>query len=70
MDDSGNFKGINMSGYTGGLEYKPGGNSYIRFETRYLTNANQDLTIFNTENEYSRLESMLTIGTYFEKAIK
>lgn len=64
-------KGLELDGYTLGMEYKPNKNSYIRAETRYISMAN-DLKPFLSDNNFigNRTEFLVTMGTYFIKKLR
>jgi hypothetical protein len=65
-DKTGKLTGYKIWGVTGGLEYKPNDNSYIRLEGRQLQ-MNSDQEIFRRDgmNKSSRGEVMLNMGVSF-----
>ncbi|MFT5668473.1 MAG: hypothetical protein ACI9DK_002677 [Vicingaceae bacterium] len=65
------YEGISLYGITLGGEYKPNDNSYIRLDGRYLaTGNNQNIFIENGSVTNERLEIMITIGFFIDKAFK
>lgn len=65
------YEGISLYGITLGGEYKPNDNSYVRLDGRYLaTGNNQDIFIENGSVTNERLEVMITIGFFIDKAFK
>lgn len=66
-DRAGTQTGLKIWGLTGGLEYKPTDNSYIRLETRYLQmDDNQDIFYNNMKTMTYRYEVMVNMGVTFE----
>lgn len=63
-------RGLVMTGYTAGLEYRPMSASFLRAETRYLR-TEDELDIFTDDTSLSneRWEFMLTIGVYLEDLV-
>ena len=58
--------GYKLWGVTGGVEYNPTDNSYIRLEARQIEmDANQKIFRWNGENENSRLEILFHFGFSF-----
>ena len=59
--------GLNISGGTLGVEYKPKPNSYLRVESRYLQTHGADEKIFYRNNQSSdnRTELLVTFGVWF-----
>jgi hypothetical protein len=65
------YEGISLYGITLGGEYKPNDNSYVRLDGRYLaTGNNQNIFIENGSVTNERLEIMITIGFFIDKAFK
>ncbi len=66
--EAGGNAGLEMTGYTAGVEYRPAAISFLRAETRYIR-TRDGLDIF-TDDETSgneRWEFMVTIGIYLDK---
>ncbi len=64
----GSTRGLSMTGYTAGVEYRPFTTSFLRAETRYIRTMD-DLDIF-TDAEATgpdRWEFMITLGVYLEE---
>jgi hypothetical protein len=60
------YVGIDLIGATGGIEFKPIPNSYVRFECRYLrTRSNEDIFYRNGNPSNERLEFIAGIGLWF-----
>ena len=60
------YVGIDLIGATGGVEFKPIPNSYVRFECRYLrTEANEDIFYLKENPSNKRLELIAGIGLWF-----
>ena len=65
-DKTGKLTGYKLWGVTGGVEYKPTDNAYIRLETRQLQmDSNQEIFRFNNKNQSTRLEMLLNMGISF-----
>ena len=65
------YEGISLYGITLGGEYKPNDSSYVRLDGRYLATGNyQDIFIENGSVTNERLEVMITIGFFIDKAFK
>ncbi len=65
IDKAGKETGLKLWGATGGIEYKPTDNSYIRLEARQIEmDANQEIFRWK-ENEDSRLEILFHFGVSF-----
>ena len=65
IDKSGKQTGLKETGFTGGLEYKPTDNSYIRLEARMIEmDAGQEIFHW-IENEDSRTEILFHFGVSF-----
>lgn len=59
--------GYKVWGLTGGIEFKPAENAYVRLEGRYLQmDKDQDIFRWNSENQNSRFEIMIHTGFYFD----
>lgn len=70
INDRGNQQGLQLQGYTLGLEYRPLEQAYVRPEVRYLQ-AEDKLTIFNNDFDLTtRWEVMITMGFYFDNIVK
>jgi len=66
-DRTGVLTGYKIWGITGGIEYKPTDNSYIRLETRYLQmDNNQAIFYYNNTYRTYRYEIMVNMGVTFE----
>jgi len=60
------YVGIDLVGTTGGVEFKPIPNSYVRFECRYLrTRANEDIFYLKEIPSNQRIELIAGIGLWF-----
>ena len=60
------YVGIDLVGATGGVEFKPIPNSYVRFECRYLqTRSTEDIFYRNGAPTNKRLEFIAGIGLWF-----
>jgi len=66
-DVQGNLTGFIAWGITGGAEFRPTDNSYIRFEARTLQfDIYQQIFYWNGEQTNKRMEAMLNLGVWFE----
>lgn len=60
------YVGIDLVGTTGGVEFRPIPNSYVRFECRYLqTQANEDIFYIKEKPSNQRIELIAGIGLWF-----
>ncbi len=58
--------GLDITGFTLGMEYKPIPNSYFRLEGRVLsTKANEDIFYYNSVSRNQRLEVLFGLGVWF-----
>ena len=71
INANGSIKGLELTGYTLGTEYRPIPNAYLRAEARY-THVADDLEIFINDGQPSnhRLEVLLTMGLEIDKMFK
>lgn len=68
-NQAGGTQGLQMQGYTLGLEYRPIEKAYLRPEVRYIQ-ADKSLLLFSTGFSTSnRWEVMLTMGLYFDSVL-
>lgn len=67
ITDKNNYlTGYKLYGFTGGLEYKPTDNSYIRLEGRKLQmDKDQEIYYWNGEKRNYRLEMLINMGVSF-----
>ena len=63
LDTDTNLTGFKAFGITGGLEYNPTDNSYIRFETRYISADSKQKIFYDNSN--SKIEIILSSGIEF-----
>jgi len=63
LDADSNLTGFKAFGITGGIEYNPISNAYIRFETRFLSTDKKQEIFYNKSN--SKVEMILSSGIEF-----
>jgi hypothetical protein len=70
VDKRGNLTGYKVQGETGGFEFKPSANSYLRLEARKLHMHNyQEIFHFQGQDRSTRFELMIHGGILFQKQI-
>ena len=66
VDSKGRLTGYKLFGITGGIEYKPTGNSYVRLEGRQLImDKDQEIFRWKEKAKNNRLEVLVNIGISF-----